>query len=100
MKIINETSLQYFDSMGKQEEIEEIATAISNSCDKHGFDLLECEIDLIALDVMERGIGNKQNIFNSINNRLSLYYPHGAIPYDVFFDVLQDVAKENGIEIE
>ena len=41
-----------------------------------------------------------QNIFDSINNRLSLYYPHGAIPYDVFFDVLQDVAKENGIEIE
>lgn len=41
-----------------------------------------------------------QNIFGSINNRLSLYYPHGAIPYDVFFDVLQSVAKENGIEIE
>lgn len=100
MKIINETNLQYFDSMEKQKEFEEVATAISNSCDTHGLDLIECEIDLIAMDVLERGIGNKQNIFDSINNRLSLYYPHGAIPYDVFFDVLQSVAKENGIEIE
>lgn len=35
------------------EKIEKLATAISNSCDKHGFDLSEAEIDLIALDVAE-----------------------------------------------
>ena len=29
-----------------------IATAISNSCDKHGFDLSEAEIDLIAKDLL------------------------------------------------
>jgi hypothetical protein len=34
-------------------KIEQMATAISNSCDKHGFDLSEAEIDLIALDVAE-----------------------------------------------
>lgn len=36
--------------MTKQERI---ATAISNSCDKHGFDLREAEIDLIALDLLK-----------------------------------------------
>lgn len=35
------------------EKIEKLATAISNSGDKHGFDLSEAEIDLIALDVAE-----------------------------------------------
>lgn len=35
------------------EKIEKLATVISNSCDKHGFDLSEAEIDLIALDVAE-----------------------------------------------
>lgn len=35
------------------EKIEKLATAISNSGDKHGFDLSEAEIDLIALDIAE-----------------------------------------------
>lgn len=35
------------------EKIEKLATAISNSGDKHGFDLSDAEIDLIALDVDE-----------------------------------------------
>ena len=33
-----------------------IATAISNSCDKHGFDLSEAEIDLIAKDLSRSGL--------------------------------------------
>ncbi len=39
--------------MIKDNKIEQLATTISNSCDKHGFDLSEAEIDLIALDVAE-----------------------------------------------
>ena len=36
----------------KMNRFEKIATAISNSCDKHGFDLSEAEIDLIAKDLL------------------------------------------------
>ena len=58
------------------------------------------EDNYIETDVTKQKLYNKQQIFESINNRLSRYYPHGLIPYNIFFDVLQDVAKENGIEIE
>lgn len=39
--------------MTKQEQI---ATAISNSCDRHGYDLSEAEIDLIAMDLLKSGL--------------------------------------------
>lgn len=58
------------------------------------------ENNYIETDVTKQELCNKQQIFDSINNRLSCYYPHGLIPYSIFFDVLQDIAKENGIEIE
>lgn len=35
---------------------ERIATAISNSCDRHGIDLREAEIDLIAVDLLWDGV--------------------------------------------
>lgn len=35
-------------------KIEKLATAISNSCDSHGYDLREQEIDDIALDVADK----------------------------------------------
>lgn len=35
---------------------ERIATAISNSCDRHGIELREAEIDLIALDLLWDGV--------------------------------------------
>ena len=44
--------------MIENNKIEQMATAISNSCEKHGFDLRECEIDDIALDIAEKGFGN------------------------------------------
>ncbi len=39
----------------KQEQVEELATIISNSCERHGTDLREPEIDLIAIDVYSEG---------------------------------------------
>lgn len=44
--------------MIENNKIEQMATAISNSCEKHGFDLRECEIDLIAMDMWEQGFDN------------------------------------------
>lgn len=44
--------------MIEDNKIEQMATAISNSCEKHGFDLRECEIDDIALDMADKGYGN------------------------------------------
>lgn len=41
--------------MNKEQQIEEIATIISNSCERHGFDLHEPEIDLVAIDVYNAG---------------------------------------------
>ena len=58
------------------------------------------ENNYIATDATKQELCNKQQIFESIINHLSCYYPHGLIPYSVFFDVLQGIAKENDIEIE
>lgn len=41
--------------MNKEQQIEEMATIISNSCERHGFDLHEPEIDLVAIDVYNAG---------------------------------------------
>lgn len=40
------------------EKIEQMATVISNFCDKHQYDLTEQEIDDIALDMADKGYGN------------------------------------------
>lgn len=45
---------------------EKVATAISNSCDKHGFDLKEAEIDLIALDLLEAGVVNNTTTIDDL----------------------------------
>ena len=41
------------------EKIEQMATVISNFCDKHQYDLTEQEIDDIALDMADKGYGNE-----------------------------------------
>lgn len=40
------------------EKIEQMATVISNFCDKHQYDLMEQEIDDIALYMADKGYGN------------------------------------------
>lgn len=40
------------------EKIEQMATVISNFCDKQQYDLTEQEIDDIALDMADKGYGN------------------------------------------
>ena len=49
---------------------EKVATAISNSCDKHGFDLKEAEIDLIALDLLEAGVVNNTTTIDDLAKSL------------------------------
>lgn len=39
----------------KQEQVEELATQISRSCERHDLELREPEIDLIAIDVLSAG---------------------------------------------
>lgn len=48
--------------MNKQEQIEEMATELSNSSDKHGYDLKECEIDLLALDLYDSGYRKAEEV--------------------------------------
>ena len=44
--------------MIEDNKIEQMATVISNFCDKHQYDLTEQEIDDIALDMADKGYGN------------------------------------------
>lgn len=44
--------------MIKDNKMEQMATVISNFCDKHQYDLTEQEIDDIALDMADKGYGN------------------------------------------
>ena len=44
--------------MIEDNKIEQMATVISNFCDKHQYDLTEQEIDAIALDMADNGYGN------------------------------------------
>ena len=44
--------------MIEDNKIEQMATVISNFCDKHQYDLTEQEIDDIALDMADNGYGN------------------------------------------
>lgn len=41
-----------------------------------------------------------KEIFKAFENRLSLYYPHGQILYDVFQAVFETLAKQFGVEVE
>ncbi len=45
---------------------ERIATAISNSCDRHGIDLREAEIDLIAVDLLWDGVVNNTTTIDEL----------------------------------
>lgn len=45
---------------------ERIATAISNSCDRHGIDLREEEIDLIAVDLLWDGVVNNTTTIDEL----------------------------------
>lgn len=51
---------------GKRKITERIATAISNSCDRHGIDLREAEIDLIAVDLLWDGVVNNTTTIDEL----------------------------------
>ena len=63
------------------EKIEQMATVISNFCDKHQYDLTEQEIDDIALDMADKGYGNvseykaeREMLGSQIKKRLRIIY--------------------------
>lgn len=51
------------------EKIEQMATVISNFCDKHQYDLTEQEIDDIALDMADKGYGNVREYEKRLCNK-------------------------------
>ena len=41
-----------------------------------------------------------ETIFKAFESQLSLYYPHGQIPYNVFQAVFENLAKQYGVKVE
>ena len=63
--------------------------------------VIECHGMLKGCDMVKQAVKDTaKEIFTDVDNAFSLYYPHGQIPYSVFQDVITQLAKKKGVEVE
>jgi len=80
----------------KQEQIEELSTQISHSCERHDLGLHEPEIDLIAIDVYNAGY--RKSFINAIEQVYRDGYEKGVELCGQSWDSGYDDGYESGKE--